>query len=164
IPLSATKKLGSLSGACNCSCSASTADASVTLSLLFPSNGCKNRGTSPSWVVASARIHCGAFLPMIARIAIGDRDHTRLALSRLACLIYPTDGKRGRVHMHVMGTHAKALARLGGNTSEHLRGILRVQPVQRPIQTIIIEFRCLYSWSEQVFHRFVVKELWHQVQ
>src|SRR6266566_1861413 len=51
--------------------------------LLLPSNGRKNSGTSPSCVVARAHIHCGAFLPMIARVPIRDRDQRGLGLQRL---------------------------------------------------------------------------------
>jgi hypothetical protein len=66
--------------------------------------------------------------------------------------------------MHVTRTHVKDLARMGGDAGKQLGGILRVQPVQRPIQTIIVEVGRLYSWPQQVLHRFIGKELRYQVQ
>ena len=62
--------------------------------------------------------------------------------------------------MHLAGTHAKDLSRLGGDASKQLRGIMRVEPVQCPTQTIIVEVCGLYTWTEQMLYWFVGKELW----
>ena len=95
---------------------------------------------SPSWVVANANIHCGAFLTMVARIAIRDGNDRRLRLcllfprSRLRVL--PAHGKRRGVHMHLLHLHAKDLARLSSNASKQLGGVMRVQPIERAPQAV----------------------------
>src|SRR5260370_35644791 len=100
---------------------------------------------------------------MVVGLPGGDGDDARRALSRLVSRVGPTHGKRGRIHMDVTRTHPKDLARLAGNGCKYLGRILRVEPVQRSIQTIIAEVRRLDAWSPQVLHRLIGKELRHQV-
>src|SRR6266566_4240993 len=146
----------------------------LTLSLLLPSNGCKNRGTSPSWVVARAFIHCGAFLPMIARIAIRDRDHDCLTRAKFCSCsrhvslashgVLATHRKRGGINMDLLGFDSKDLARSTGNTSKQLGGIVRVQPIQGASQAVIVEHLSTDPCSQQMLDGFVGEVLRHQIQ
>ena len=65
--------------------------------------------------------------------------------------------------MDLLGFDPKDLARSAGNASKQLRRIVRVQPIQRTPQTVIIEHFGTDPSSQQGLDWFVGEVLRHQI-
>src|SRR6266702_1347077 len=144
-PLSNTARRSSSSVSRNCVITAVTIALILSLSELLPSRGRMKMGRSPSWVVTSPNIHCGAFGSVITGIAVGERDGDRFLF--FVALFVPSplrkilavDGKRGRIDMHLLCLDPETSARLQGQSRKQSRRIMLIDPIQCPSHTIVIE-------------------------
>src|SRR5258708_32078133 len=66
--------------------------------------------------------------------------------------------------MALLTLDAKDRAGAAGYSRKELGGIMRVEPIERPSQTIVIEHISGDPPSQQVFHRLVRKILRHEIQ
>jgi hypothetical protein len=66
--------------------------------------------------------------------------------------------------MHLRGLDPKDVASAACNPRKELGEIVRVQPIQSPPQTVIIEHLSRDSCSQQMLDRLVREELRHQIQ
>jgi hypothetical protein len=66
--------------------------------------------------------------------------------------------------MHMPGFHPKTFAGLMGNASEQGGHIVLIEPIEGASQAVIIEHIRADVCSQEVGHRFVFEELWHQVE
>lgn len=66
--------------------------------------------------------------------------------------------------MQVLCFHSKTLASLMGNACEDGRDILLVEPIEGSPQTVVIEHIRADARTQKVSHRFVLEELWHQIE
>jgi hypothetical protein len=71
---------------------------------------------------------------VIARVAVGHRQRVRVQLR----IVLPRHREGGGVHVDLARCNAKPLPRLPGDAREQCRGIMGVEPVQRPPQAVVV--------------------------
>ena len=102
-------------------------------------------------------------LPMVARIPVGDGNRLRIDFPLLE-RIGPRDRERGRVHVQLARTHAHALASLGGDAGKEDGGVVRIQPVQRTPQALVIQVVGADPGAQEMLHGLGGEELRDQIQ
>jgi hypothetical protein len=78
--------------------------------------------------------------------------------------VFSRHGKGGRVHVHLPRRDPEPLACLAGNPRKQRRRIVRVEPIQRPSQAVVMEHLRGDARSQQVLDRLGREELGNQIE
>jgi hypothetical protein len=129
---------------------------------------------------------------VVARVAVGHLDHRgrprvllvlvarggagrpalrrrcqhlrRLQLLRQVQRILPVDRERGRIGRQTPHLDPKRPARSQRQPCKPASHVVRIQPVQRSSQTVIVEILGHDPWSQKMLHRLVREELGHEIE